>query len=200
VIASVRGRVAAVAPDSAVVEVGGVGLQVHCTPNTIAGLRVGESAELATALVVREDSLTLYGFADAEERLVFELLQTASGIGPRLAQAVLAVHGPDAVRRAVATEDLATLMLVPGIGKKGAQRLVLELKDRLGPPTGPARAAPTSPNGAPPLHDQVRVALHGLGYTPREADDAVAGVTSADDAPADAAGLLKAALRALDRR
>lgn len=199
-IASVRGRVAAVAPDSAVVEVGGVGLQVHCTPNTIAGLRVGESAELATALVVREDSLTLYGFVDAEERLVFELLQTASGVGPRLAQAVLAVHDPDAVRRAVATEDLAALMLVPGIGKKGAQRLVLELKDRLGPPTGPARSTRAAANGAPPLHEQVRVALQGLGYTPREADDAVAAVASADEAPTDAAGLLKAALRALDRR
>lgn len=199
-IASVRGRVASVAPDSAVVEVGGVGLQVHCTPNTIAGLRVGESAELATALVVREDSLTLYGFADAEERQVFELLQTASGVGPRLAQAVLAVHDPDAVRRAVATEDLTALMIVPGIGKKGAQRLVLELKDRLGPPTGPARHATTAANGAPALHDQVRVALQGLGYTPREADEAVAAATSVDDAPADAAGLLKAALRALDRR
>jgi holliday junction DNA helicase RuvA len=201
VIASVRGRVAAVAPDSAVVEVGGVGLQVHCTPDTIARLRVGESAELATALVVREDSLTLYGFADAEERLVFELLQTASGVGPRLAQAVLAVHDPDAVRRAVAAEDLGALMLVPGIGKKGAQRLVLELKDRLGPPTGPARAsAAAAGNGAPGVHDQVRGALHGLGYTPREADDALTAATSSDAPPTDAATLLKAALRALDRR
>jgi len=199
-IASVRGRVAAVGPDCAVVEVGGVGLQVQCTPNTIAGLRVGESTELATALVVREDSLTLYGFADAEERVVFELLQTASGVGPRLAQAMLAVHDPDSVRRAVASEDLATLMLVPGIGKKGAQRLVLELKDRLGPPTGPARPALGAAATAAPLHEQVRVALQGLGYTPREADDAVASVTSADEALADPAGLLKAALRALDRR
>jgi holliday junction DNA helicase RuvA len=200
VIASVRGRVAAVAPDSAVVEVGGVGLEVHCTPNTIAGLRVGESAELATALVVREDSLTLYGFVDADERLVFELLQTASGVGPRLAQAVLAVHPPDGVRRAVATEDVPALMLVPGIGKKGAQRLVLELKDRLGPPTGAARSAPVAGHGATALHDQVRGALQGLGYSPREADDAVAAATTADDAPDDVAGVLKAALRALDRR
>jgi Holliday junction DNA helicase RuvA len=200
-IASVRGTVAAVAPDSAVVEVGGVGLLVHCTPATIAGLRVGESASLATSMVVREDSLTLYGFVDAEERSVFELLQTASGVGPRLAQAVLAVHDPDAVRRAVATDDLTALMLVPGIGKKGAQRLVLELKDRLGPPTGAASAVPSLGRVGPPEPlDQVRGALQGLGYSVRESDDAVNAVTAVDDAPTDVAAILKAALRALDRR
>jgi Holliday junction DNA helicase RuvA len=201
VIASVRGTVAAVAPDSAVVEVGGVGLLVHCTPATIAGLRVGESASLATSMVVREDALTLYGFVDAEERSVFELLQTASGVGPRLAQAVLAVHDPDAVRRAVATDDLTALMLVPGIGKKGAQRLVLELKDRLGPPTGSASAVPSAVRVGPPEPlDQVRGALQGLGYSAREADDAVNAVIAVDDAPTDVAAILKAALRALDRR
>lgn len=200
-IASVRGTVAAVAPDSAVVEIGGVGLLVHCTPATIAGLRIGESASLATSMVVREDSLTLYGFVDAEERSVFELLQTASGVGPRLAQAVLAVHDPDAVRRAVATDDLTALMLVPGIGKKGAQRLVLELKDRLGPPTGSASAVPSAVRvGAPEPLDQVRGALQGLGYSAREADDAVNAVTGVDGAPTDVATILKAALRALDRR
>ena len=132
VIAFVSGRVAALAPDGAVVEVGGVGLAVQCTPGTLAALRLGEQAHLPTSLVVREDSLTLYGFADEDERVVFELLQTASGVGPRLAQAMLAVHDPDTLRRAVATEDLAALMQVPGIGRKGAQRIVLELKDRLG--------------------------------------------------------------------
>ena len=131
-IAFVAGRVASLAPDGAVVEVGGVGLSVQCTPSTLARLRVGEAAQLPTSLVVREESLTLYGFADDDERSVFELLQTASGVGPRLAQAMLGVHPPDALRRAVATEDLGMLMLVPGIGKKGAQRIVLELKDRLG--------------------------------------------------------------------
>jgi Holliday junction DNA helicase RuvA len=197
-IASVRGRVSAVSPDSAIVDVGGVGLLVYCTPTTIAGLRVGDDAQLATSLMVREDSLTLYGFADADERAVFELLQTASGVGPRLAQAVLAVHQPDAVRRAVATEDLTALMLVPGIGKKGAQRLVLELKDRIGPPTGGATAG--ARGGAADAAEQVRDALKGLGYTPREAEDAVAVVTSTDEAPADVGALLKSALRALDRR
>jgi Holliday junction DNA helicase RuvA len=198
VIASVRGRVSAVSPDSAIVEVGGVGLLVYCTPTTIAGLRVGEDAHLATSLMVREDSLTLYGFADADERAVFELLQTATGVGPKVAQAVLAVHQPDAVRRAVATEDLNALMLVPGIGKKGAQRLVLELKDRIGPPTGGTVAG----NRGRPADaaDQVRAALQGLGYSSREAEDAVAMVTSTDEAPADVGALLKSALRALDRR
>ncbi|MEO6711860.1 MAG: Holliday junction branch migration protein RuvA [Mycobacteriales bacterium] len=197
-IASVRGRVSGVSPDSAIVDVGGVGLLVYCTPTTIAGLRVGEEAELATSLMVREDSLTLYGFADADERAVFELLQTASGVGPRLAQAVLAVHRPDDVRRAVAGEDLVALMLVPGIGKKGAQRLVLELKDRIGPPTGgsPAQRAGRPADAA----EQVRAALQGLGYSAREADDAVAAVTSTDEPVDDVAALLKASLRALDRR
>ena len=132
VIASVSGRVAAVSPDGAVVEVGGVGLSVQCTPGTIARLQVGEPARLATSLVVREDSLTLYGFADDDERQLFELLQTANGVGPRLAQAVLAIHPPREVRRAVSMGDLTALMQVPGIGRKGAERLVLELRDRIG--------------------------------------------------------------------
>ena len=124
-IASVRGRVLAVRLDSAVVEVGGVGMLVHAAPATLAPLRVGEEATLATSLVVREDSLTLFGFADADEREVFETLQTVSGVGPRLALAMLAVHRPDGLRTAVAKEDLAALVRLPGIGRKGAQRIVL---------------------------------------------------------------------------
>src|SRR6185437_16679680 len=151
-IASVSGKVAAVGPDVAIVEVGGVGLALSCTPSTLATLRVGEPAALSTSLVVREQELTLYGFADADEREVFEALQTAAGVGPRLAQAVLAVHPPDEVRRAVATEDLAALTLVPGIGRKGAQRIVLDLKDRLGPPVGAAVAA--SPSKRAPGRDE----------------------------------------------
>src|SRR5437763_14577215 len=100
-IASVRGRVASVAPDGAVVEVGGVGLAVQCTPGTLAGLRVGADARLATSLVVREDSLTLYGFADEDEKQLFELLQTASGVGARVAQAGLAGVAPERVRKGV---------------------------------------------------------------------------------------------------
>jgi Holliday junction DNA helicase RuvA len=182
VIASVSGRVAAVAPDAAVVEVGGVGLAVSCAPATLASLRVGEQATLATALVVRETELTLYGFADADEKEVFEALQTAAGVGPRLAQAVLAVHRPDDIRRAVATEDLNALVKVPGIGKKGAQRIVLDLKDRLGPPLGTGTAAVPAPR-AEQWQDQLRAALTSLGYGLREADDAVAALAPTVAAP-----------------
>jgi Holliday junction DNA helicase RuvA len=196
VIASVRGPVLSIGPTSAVVEVGGVGLEVACTPATLAGLRTGETATLATALVVREDSLALYGFRDADERALFDALQSASGVGPRLAQAVLAVHSPHAVRRAVAAEDVAALMLVPGIGRKGAQRLVLELKDRLGAPQeGTSTAAPE--RGAP-VTEQVRSALLELGYSARETDDALAAL--AFDLPEDPAVRLRAALSALRRR
>src|SRR5882724_9508710 len=132
-IASVRGQVAALGPDGAVVEVGGVGLSVSCSPGTLARLRVGEEARLATSMVVREDSLTLYGFADDDERSLFELLQTASGVGPRLAQAILAVLPPAQARLAIAGSDVKTLTRVPGIGRKGAERLVVELRDRIGP-------------------------------------------------------------------
>jgi holliday junction DNA helicase RuvA len=199
VIASVQGRVAAVGPDGAVVEVGGVGLAVSCTPGVLARLRVGDSARLATSLVVREDSLTLYGFADDDERSLFELLQTASGVGPRLAQAILAVHPPNEVRRAVATADLTALTRVPGIGKKGAERLVLELRDRLSGPettaTGNGSAASVTP--VAPWREQVRHALVGLGWTAREAEDAVAAVAPEADAGADIPALLRSALRAL---
>jgi Holliday junction DNA helicase RuvA len=185
VIASVHGKVAAVSPDGAVVEVGGVGLAVQCTPGTIARLQVGEQARLSTSLVVREDSLTLYGFADDDERSLFELLQTANGVGPRLAQAVLAIHPPREVRRAVSMGDLKALMQVPGIGKKGAERLVLELRDRLGATTsdtsldGPAAVLPA---GATPLtpvarwRDQLTSALIGLGWSAREADSALSAL------------------------
>ncbi|MBO7937267.1 Holliday junction branch migration protein RuvA [Streptomyces antibioticus] len=198
-IAFVSGPVAALAPDSAVVEVGGIGIAVQCTPDTLSGLRLGRPAKLATSLVVREDSLTLYGFADDDERQVFELLQTASGVGPRLAQAMLAVHRPDALRRAVATGDEKALIAVPGIGKKGAQKLLLELKDRLGEPLGaPALGAPVTQG----WRDQLHAALIGLGYATREADEAVTAVTpqaeAAEGAP-QVGHLLKAALQTLNR-
>jgi holliday junction DNA helicase RuvA len=206
VIAHVAGSVAAVAPDGAVIDVGGVGLLVQCTPATLAGLRPGEQARVATSLVVREDSLTLYGFATDDERNLFELLQTASGVGPRLAQAMLAVLTPDALRRAVATEDLTALMSVPGIGRKGAQRIVLELTGRLG---GPADAVTTAAAGAPApgqpqWQEQVRAGLVSLGWGSREADQAVAAVEpdlAADGEPGavDVAVALRAALRLLGR-
>ncbi|MFB7244854.1 Holliday junction branch migration protein RuvA [Streptomyces populi] len=200
-IAFVSGPVAALAPDSAVVEVGGIGIAVQCTPGTLSGLRTGQHAKLSTSLVVREDSLTLYGFADDDERQVFELLQTASGVGPRLAQAMLAVHTPDALRRAVSTGDEKALVAVPGIGKKGAQKLLLELKDRLGEPLGPGGPAIGTAVTAG-WRDQLHAALVGLGYATREADEAVAAVAP----QAEAAGgtpqvgqLLRAALQTLNR-
>jgi len=201
-IASVRGRVASVAPDGAVVEVGGVGLSVICSPSTLAGLRVGEEARLSTSLIVREDSLTLYGFADDDARSLFELLQTASGVGPRLAQAVLAVHAPDVVRKAVATGDSATLTRVPGIGKKGAERLILELRDRIGPVVGSSGDSMMSlPVGGITWQDQVRQALIGLGWTAGQADQAVS-LVAADLNGEPAPGvpvLLKRAIQLLGR-
>jgi len=201
-IASVRGRVAAINPDGAVVEVGGVGLAVTCAPSTLAGLRVGESARLATSLIVREDSLTLYGFADDDARGLFELLQTASGVGPRLAQAVLAVHAPDVVRKAIATGDITTLTRVPGIGKKGAERLVLELRDRIGPVTGGGEGVVRSlPVDGISWSDQVRQALIGLGWSAAQADQAVALVSSelADEPAPSVPLLLKRAIQLLGR-
>ncbi|MEV4434243.1 Holliday junction branch migration protein RuvA [Streptomyces sp. NPDC049555] len=200
-IAFVSGPVAALAPDTAVVEVGGVGMAVQCTPGTLAQLRLGEPARLATSLVVREDSLTLYGFADDDERQTFELLQTASGVGPRLAQAMLAVHSPDALRRAVAGGDEKALTAVPGIGKKGAQKLLLELKDRLGAPVGTApSAAPAA--AASSWREQLHAALVGLGYAAREADeavDAVAPQAEAAEGTPQVGQLLRAALQTLNR-
>jgi holliday junction DNA helicase RuvA len=199
VIASVHGTVLAARLDAAVVEVGGVGMLVQATPATLAGLRVGQQARLWTTLVVKEDSLTLFGFAEEDEREVFEILQTVSGVGPRLALAMLAVHTPDGLRRAVAAEDLAALKRVPGIGHKGAQRIVLELADRLGAP------APLTPGGVPAApagdrRDQVVDALVGLGWNQKAAQEAVADVLDGSTEPVtdeDVAGLLRAALRVL---
>jgi Holliday junction DNA helicase RuvA len=201
VIAFVNGRVASAGPDGAVVEVGGVGLSVQCTPATIARLRVGDQAHVPTSLVVREDSLTLYGFADDDERAVFELLQTASGVGPRLALAMLAVHTPNALRRAVAAEDITGLTKVPGIGRKGAQRIVLELKDRLGMPLDGADEMPVRTFGAAAWRAQVHAGLTNLGWTARDADlavDAVAADVEGQDT-SDIAALLKLAMRKLSR-
>jgi holliday junction DNA helicase RuvA len=205
-IAHVRGTVAGVGPDSAVIEIGGLGLRVQCTPGTLATLKPGEDAQVATSLVVREDSLTLYGFCSEDERNVFELLQTASGVGPRLALAMLAVHAPDALRHAVWTEDLNALIMVPGIGRKGAQRIVLEMKDRLGPPgEGDAVNGQQAPRSAPrvPLwRDQVQSGLVNLGWPAREAEQAILALEDEgviDGAEVDVATVLRAALRKLSR-
>ena len=198
-IASVRGVVAALGPDGAVIEVGGVGLSVSCSPGTIARLRVGETARLATSLVVREDSLTLYGFADDDERAFFELLQTANGVGPKLAQTILAVHPPREVRRAIATDDLAALTAVPGIGRKGAERIVIELRDRIGSVDSEAPVTVSGVTPVAPWREQLRHALAGLGFTGKEATDAIEIVAAdAGEAP-DVSVLLRRSIQMLGR-
>jgi len=174
-IASVRGVVLSAGLDSVVIEVGGVGLLLHLTPGTAASLRPGAEATLASTLIVREESLTLYGFADQDERTIFNLVQTVSGVGPRLALAMLAIHAPDGLRRAIGGGDLAALTKVPGIGKKGAERIILELRDKIGIPSGAASSggsAPAANDAASQVHD----ALVGLGWSSRQADDAVEAV------------------------
>ena len=200
-IAFVKGTVTDVTLTSVVVEVGGVGLQLNCTPGTLATLRVGSRTTLPTSMVVREDSLTLFGFLDDDEKEMFELVQTASGVGPKVAQAMLAVHSPDALRRAVTTEDVRSLTAVPGIGQKGAQRIILELKDRIGAPTGHPTGAPRGHVAPAAWRDQVHAALVGLGWSGKEADQAVEAVRVEADGSAqpDISALLRAALQTLSR-
>jgi Holliday junction DNA helicase RuvA len=212
VISHLDGLVCAIAPEGAVIEVGGVGLLVQATPGTLAALRTGERARLATSLVVREDALTLYGFASDDERDVFELVQTASGVGPRLALAMLASFSPDGLRQAIAAEDVSALTRVPGIGRKGAQRIVLELAGRLGSPAGPAGVMGPLPGAGPAAdgaglwRDQVRAGLVNLGWPARDAEQAIAAVAAdlavspaGTDATVDVSVALRAALRKLSR-
>lgn len=197
-IASVRGPVLSISLDHAVIEVGGVGMAVYATPSTLAGLRRGEEARLATSLIVREDSLTLYGFVDAESRDLFGLLQTASGVGPRLALATLAVLSPEQLCHALADGNLTTLTQVPGVGRKSAERLILELRDKVGPLAG------TSPEGdgaaavdRSRLRSEVIEALVGLGFSAKQAESTVETVLAADGAPTDTSAVLRQALATL---
>ncbi len=196
-IASVRGTVAALSPDGAVVEVGGVGLSVSCSPGTLARLRIGEAARLATSLVVREDSLTLYGFADDDERTLFELLQTANGVGPKLAQTMLAVHPPRELRRAIATSDHAALTAVPGVGRKGAERIVIELRDRIGSIHDDTASGGVTP--ASPWRAQLAHALSGLGFSGKEASDAIEVVAADAGERPDVSVLLRSCIQLLGR-
>jgi len=193
-----RGAVHAAGQDRVVVDVGGFGIAAACTPATAMSLRPGDRVELITSLVVREDGWTLYGFLDADERTVFEQVQTVSGIGPRIALGLMATLTPDAVRTAVANEDLVTLTRVPGIGKKGAARLVLELKDRIGMPSAPLAGVTQATGG---WESSVIAGLTSLGWSAREAERAVVAVApmAQEGSQPDVAALLKAALRTLDR-
>ena len=196
-ISSVRGPVLSVGLDHAVVEVGGVGLAVHATPATLASLRRGEEASLATVLVVREESLTLYGFADAESCELFGLLQTVSGVGPRLALATLAVLDPDQLCHAIADGNLTTLTQVPGVGKKSAERLILELRDKVAAFGGRASSAQQADSGGGRTRTEVAEALVGLGFSAKQAEQSVEKVLAADGAEADTAAVLRKALAGL---
>ncbi len=198
----IRGTVVAVGVDHLSVDLGPIALRVLVPPQVSTDLRLGGEVHLHTALVVREDGWTLYGFTEAEHCQVFEQVQTVSGIGPRIALALVSVLGPEDLRRAVEADDLAALTKVPGIGKKGAQRIVLELKDRLGPSI--AGPAPAGSRGDGSWRTAVAAGLTSLGWNSREAETAVeqlsarlGDITDADDP--DVGTLLKEALRSLDR-
>ncbi len=196
-IASVRGEVLEVALDHAVIEAAGVGYHVNATPATLATLRQGGEARLITAMIVREDSMTLYGFADSETRDLFLSLLSVSGVGPRLAMATLAVHDAAALRQALHDGDVTALTRVPGIGKRGAERMVLELRDKIGAP-GPAAAGVPAHNGHA-VRGPVVEALIGLGFPAKQAEEATDTVL-VDEHAANTSGALRAALSLLGKR
>jgi Holliday junction DNA helicase RuvA len=204
VIAFARGTVVDAVADRVVLDIGPLGLMLVCPPATVLGLRRGDHAELHTSLIVREDGWTIYGFADVDSRTVFEKVQTVTGIGPRIALALLGTMSPDDLRRAVMTSDEVAIMRAPGIGRKGAQRIILELTDRLGPATFDASSAQGS--SARGWQGAVAAGLVSLGWSAKDADRAVDAIDPELAAEATAAGpkadvgpLLKAALRQLDR-
>jgi holliday junction DNA helicase RuvA len=200
-IAQLTGLVVQVGPTSAVIEVGGLGIQAACSPSTVAGLRLGQRATLATSLIVREDSLTLYGFASTDEREFFELLLTATGVGPKLAQAALAVLSPDELRTAIATENLVQLCKVPGVGRKGAQRIVIELKDKINA-VDHADIAVSTDRSSGAWRAQVTQGLQGLGWSAKDAEFACDEVEylTREDPEVNVAVLMRAALQSLARK
>ena len=194
-IASVRGEVLEVALDHVVIEAAGVGYRVNATPSTLSTLRRGAEARLTTAMIVREDSMTLYGFADGDTRDLFLTLLSVSGVGPRLAMATLAVHDAPALRQALADGDVIALTRVPGIGKRGAERMVLELHDKVGP-VGPSGGAPVASGHA--VRGPVVEALVGLGFPVKQAEEATDRVLAGEDT-ATTSGALRAALSLLGK-
>jgi holliday junction DNA helicase RuvA len=196
VIASVRGEVIDIALDHAVVEAAGVGYKVMATPSTLAALRRGAETRLITAMIVREDSMTLYGFADPEARDLFLTLLGVSGVGPKIALATLAVHDAQALRQALADGDVTALTRVPGIGKRGAERLVLELRDKIGPVSPSAGGSAV---GGHAVRAPVVEALIGLGFAAKQAEEATDKVL-ADDPDASTSAALRAALSMLGKK
>ncbi|MCB0930000.1 MAG: Holliday junction branch migration protein RuvA [Mycolicibacterium insubricum] len=194
-IASVRGEIIDIALDHAIVEAAGVGYKVMATPSTLATLRRGEQARMVTAMIVREDSQTLYGFADAEARDLFSTLLSVSGVGPKIALATLAVYDAPTLRRALADGDVTALTRVPGIGKRGAERLILELKDKIGAAPAAAGAGPSGPVG---VRGPVVEALTGLGFPAKQAEEACEKVL-AETPDATTSLALRAALNLLGK-
>ncbi|MQY21886.1 Holliday junction branch migration protein RuvA [Nocardia macrotermitis] len=198
-IASVRGEVLEIGLDHVVIEAAGVGYRLNATPATLSTLTRGEESRLFTAMIVREDSMTLFGFADTEARDLFGLLQTVSGVGPRLAMAVLAVLEPEALRKALAESNVAALTRVPGIGKRGAERMVVELRDKVN--LVPVQSGPPGTTPVPvvtPVRDQVIEALVGLGFGIKQAEPAVDTIL-AEDPALDTSKTLRAALGMLGK-
>jgi Holliday junction DNA helicase RuvA len=193
-IASVRGEVLDVALDHVVIEAAGIGYQVNATPSTLATLRQGSQARLITAMIVREDSMTLYGFPDSDTRDLFLTLLSVSGVGPRLAMATLAVHDAATLRQALHDGDVTALTRVPGIGKRGAERMVLELRDKVCPAGASAPGSPATNGHA--VRTPVVEALVGLGFAAKQAEDATTKVLAADH-DATTSSALRAALSLL---
>ncbi len=196
-IASVRGEVLEVALDHVVIEAAGVGYRLNATPSTLATLRQGTQARLVTAMIVREDSMTLYGFPDGETRDLFLTLLSVSGVGPRLAMATLAVHDAAALRKALADGDVTALTRVPGIGKRGAERMVLELRDKVGAPGAAASGAAPGVNGHA-VRSPVVEALVGLGFAAKQAEEATDRVLGGDH-DATTSSVLRSALSLLGK-
>ncbi|MBN3456641.1 Holliday junction branch migration protein RuvA [Mycolicibacterium sp.] len=194
-IASVRGEVIDIALDHAVIEAAGVGYKVMATPSTLATLRRGDDTRLITAMIVREDSMTLYGFADGDARDLFLTLLGVSGVGPKIALATLAVYDAQALRQALADGDVTALTRVPGIGKRGAERMVLELRDKIGPVTPSAATGFTGHAVRAPVVE----ALIGLGFAAKQAEEATDKVL-ANDPEATTSAALRAALSMLGKK
>lgn len=198
-IASIRGTVSEIGLDRCVVETGGVGVLVHATPAALAGLRRGSEGMLHTELVVREDSLTLYGFDSVDARGLFLTVQTVSGVGPRLALAILATLEPHELVRALGTGDVKALTRVPGVGKRTAERMVLELKDKVGPVPGVSDEQHTGAGTITPATAEVAEALEGLGFSAAEAEKTASAVLESDPALSSAEAL-RLALKSLGKR
>lgn len=197
-IAQLTGTIAAVGEAYAVIDVGGVGYAVHSGPHTLANLKVGDQTVMHVSTIVREESITLFGFNSPDERDLFELLQTAQKVGPRIARDAVDALRPDIIRQAIASADTATLSRIPGVGKKSAERIVLDLADKI----GPVEAALPKQSGSRPggWRTQVGQGLQALGWSASEAKTAIEKLDAEGVDGADVPTLLKQAIRMLGKR